>query len=311
MTDQEAHERFLRTRPDRHGLRALVEHLEPGAMIAGVRRLKGGLDASTHRVDLVTAAGARRGIVVRRFHREHEWHEPARLPREAATLARLASTDVPAPACLLLDETGDWLGVPALVLDLVPGRSSSGLGPGPWARRFAEAAAALHDIDFGDDLTATEGWLFAWQQPEAPTSWADEPLAARLWPTLAAVTAELTSEGTALVHHDLHPGNTLWSRGRLTGIVDWPLAGRGWPAYDRAYLRHDLSLSSGLDAGDAMAAAFGTADHPGWDLVVALRAIGELHLWLPVFNECGLPVTMTEARDRQRRWVERAIAGLG
>ena len=66
--DGEAHGRFLRSRPPRAGLLALVEDIEPGATIARVRRLKGGLEASTHRLDLATRSGALRSVVLRRFN---------------------------------------------------------------------------------------------------------------------------------------------------------------------------------------------------------------------------------------------------
>ena len=55
--DGEAHGQVLRSRPPRTGLRALVDEIEPGATIRRVRRLKGGLEASTQRIDLATWRG--------------------------------------------------------------------------------------------------------------------------------------------------------------------------------------------------------------------------------------------------------------
>jgi aminoglycoside phosphotransferase (APT) family kinase protein len=37
------------------------------------------------------------------------------------------------------------------------------------------------------------------------------------------------------IHRDYHPENTLWSRGRLTGVVDWTSASWGPPAVDVAH----------------------------------------------------------------------------
>jgi aminoglycoside phosphotransferase (APT) family kinase protein len=130
-----------------------------------------------------------------------------------------------------------------------------------------------------------------------------------VWPANTANADGLASGGArALVHHDLHPGNALWSRGRCSGIVDWPMAGRGHAAYDRAYLRLDVSLCLGLDAGDAIPVA---EDHPAWDLVVGLRALPSPDLWVQIYRELGAPVTAAEGRDRLRAWFERALAALG
>ena len=305
--DQEDHGRFLRSRPDRTGLRGLVEHLEPGAMVAGIRRLKGGLEASTHRVDLITRAGARRPIVVRRFNSAARWYDPARLVNEEATLASLVGTGVPAPECLLVDEAGSWLGTPAMVQTCLPG------GPAPpgrwveWAPRLLEAMARLHEVPA---VVEAEPWLSGWRTGTPPTSLAGDPWLERVWPVIEAHRPALeASTSGVLVHHDLHPGNTLWSRGRVTGIVDWPMAGAGFPAYDRAYLRLDVSICLGLDAGDAFR-SHEADDSPVWDLVVGLRALPHPDLWVSVYNEIGAPVTVPEGRDRLAAWFERAMAQL-
>lgn len=308
--DQEAHGQFLRSRPDRAGLRALVEHLEPGAMVAGIRRLKGGLEASTHRVDLITRTGARQPIVVRRFNSAARWYDPARLANEAATLASLVGTGVPAPECLLVDEAGDWLGTPSMVQTCLPG------GPAPparwveWAPRLLEAMALVHEVPA---VVEAEPWLYGWRRGTPPQSLRDDPWVAQVWPLIEAHAADLDSsspdEPAVLVHHDLHPGNTLWSRGRVTGIVDWPMAGAGEPAYDRAYLRLDVSICLGLDAGDAFRSRE-VDDSPAWDLVAGLRALPDPDLWVSVYNEIGVPVTAAEGRARLAAWFERAMAQL-
>jgi hypothetical protein len=48
------------------------------------------------------------------------------------------------------------------------------------------------------------------------------------------------------------PGNTLWARGRLTGVVDWSYGSWGPPAVDAAHLRWNLALAFGPEAADAL-----------------------------------------------------------
>ncbi len=311
MTSED-HHRFLRSRPSKAGLRALVEHLEPGGAIAGVRRLKGGLDASTHRVDIITRSGVRRPLVVRRFNDTFSWFDVERLPREAETLASLVSTSVVAPEMLELDVDGRWLGTPCMVQTCLPG------GPAPphrwadWSAQLVEAMALVHQIAPAVDA---EPWLTGWRGDEPPSALTGNPWLDRVWPVILAGRSALeASGGDALVHHDLHPGNSLWSRSKLSGIVDWTLAGRGFPAYDRAYLRFDLSLALGLGAGDEVemaSTALGIPpDDPTWDLVVGTRVVGSVADWTGVYVEIGLSITAADVESRLAAWFNRALASL-
>ena len=307
MTDDgDAHGRFLRSRPPRAGLQALVEHLEPGGTITRVRRLKGGLEASTHRVVLVSPAGNRRAIVVRRFNDSFHWYDPARLPKEEATLRSLEATAVRAPRVLDVDLEGRWFGTPSMVVTCLPGGTAPSSRWVDWSASLVDAMAAMHAVEPAVDA---EPWLTGWQRDEPPQSRAGDPWLDRVWPVIQENVGELAaSGGDALVHHDLHPGNAVWSRGRVSGIVDWPMAGRGYPAYDRAYLRLDVSLCLGLEAGDAIAARFDAVDSPAWDLVVGLRA--DPDLWVTSYVELGAPVTAEEGRARVAAWFERALSQL-
>jgi aminoglycoside phosphotransferase (APT) family kinase protein len=316
VDDDAHHDAFLRSRPPRARLVALVEHLEPGSTITGVRRLTGGLEASTHRVAFETAGGARSAVVIRRFNRSARWYDPERLPREAALLASLTPTPVPAPECLLVDVEGTWLETPAMVLTCLRGGAAP---PHRWVEWSPWLVAAMAEVHRVAPVVEAEPWLHGWREGEPPASLVGDPWLERVWPLVESARRELEASapvgGLPLVHHDLHPGNTLWSRGRVSGIVDWPLAGAGYPAYDRAYLRLDVSICLGLDAGDGVAAAsrsLGLADdHPAWDLVVGLRALPDPDLWVGVYNDLGVPVTIAEGRRRVAEWFERAIAAVG
>jgi hypothetical protein len=83
------------------------------------------------------------------------------------------------------------------------------------------------------------------------------------------------------IHRDYEPDNTLWSSGRLTGVVDWDRASYGPIAVDVAHMRCELGLRYGIAAADRFLAAFdqvrGGYEHdPYWDLrcVVDLPARG-------------------------------------
>jgi Ser/Thr protein kinase RdoA (MazF antagonist) len=222
----------------------------------------------------------------------------------------LAPTEVPAPEVLAVDGEGRWFGSPCLVLTCLPGGPAPFRRWVPWSRSLAASMAVLHAVT---PVVDAEPWLTGWSRDEPPSSLVGDPWVERVWPAITANARELAAGGAhGLVHHDLHPGNVLWRRGEVTGIVDWPMAGRGFAAYDRAYLRLDVSLCLGLAAGDAVAAWFeeSPSDSPAWDLVVGLRALPDPDLWVSVYRSLGAPVTEAEGRARLAAWFERALAAL-
>ena len=102
-----------------------------------------------------------------------------------------------------------------------------------------------------------------------------------------------------LIHRDYHPGNTLWSRRRLTGIVDWTQASSGPPGLDVGQMRWNLVAGHGQRVADRFLACYRAAsgraldDQSYWDLVSLLD------LLLDVGDPVGEPGDITPA-DLQR-----------
>ena len=82
-----------------------------------------------------------------------------------------------------------------------------------------------------------------------------------------------------LLHHDFHPGNVLWQRGTVTGVVDWQGACTGPAAADVAHCRVNL-LGFGTDAVLRFTAfrqqAAGAAYHPWGDVVTIIGFLDDL-----------------------------------
>ena len=95
--------------------------------------------------------------------------------------------------------------------------------------------------------------------------------------------SELPVPGGAavLVHGDLW-GNTLWSAGVCTGVIDWDAAGAGSAGIDLGTLRLDAALYYGPGiAGqilDGLLQAAGREpEHVAyWDVVAALTTVGDM-----------------------------------
>jgi aminoglycoside phosphotransferase (APT) family kinase protein len=111
---------------------------------------------------------------------------------------------------------------------------------------------------------------------------------------------------TTFLHRDYHPANTLWHRGRLTGIVDWTGASWGPPASDLAHLRGNLGVGHEPAVADRALALYrsagGTArDQRWWDVRTMLD-------WAPLL---GTRLGAGEGLDRVERWLEHVLDGSG
>jgi thiamine kinase-like enzyme len=105
-----------------------------------------------------------------------------------------------------------------------------------------------------------------------------------------------------LVHGDFHPGNVLWRRGKVSGVVDWQAACTGPAAVDVAHCRVNL-LTFGTDAAERFTAlwqhAASAAYHPWADVVIIIGFLDDLR------DDWGPERLLIEDI------LARAVAGLG
>jgi aminoglycoside phosphotransferase (APT) family kinase protein len=274
-----------------------------GGRITSIRSM--GVGATTlHAID---AGDPPRRLVVRRFHDERRlrtdpWYVPA---NEAAVLELLDDTEVPAPRLLAADPYGRLCDVPALLTTRVPGRPAAR----PWDMdRFlgamAQALARIHEVPLDTALPPYAPYYDpAVYGERRPPEWSGSPeLWERVFETLAGSEPEAPS---GFIHRDFHPGQTLWSGDRLTGIVDWTTGSRGPYAVDLARMRLNLALDYGIDVAGRFHTVYVAATgqdvrHPYWDLTDAADAV------------LDMPVPLTqEVADRYSRfehWVAIALA---
>ena len=167
--------------------------------------------------------------------------------REAAALAWLASTPVPAPALIAADPTGAQCDVPALLITVLEGHppSPTPANPHRLVAELARALASVHAVTPGA-VPPYRPWHDL--RSARPPRWAPVP-----WhPLWELVRADPPAADACLIHRDFHHGNTLWSGDRLTGIVDWTTASIGAAGVDVAHARWNLAV----DYGPEQAAAF-------------------------------------------------------
>ena len=140
-----------------------------------------------------------------------------------------------------------------------------------WLRQMAQMLARIHALD--SDGRRFESWLDAGRlSPPADASRAD------IWREAIALVAEPRAPTrTCFIHRDYQHFNLLWSRERLTGVVDWGGAGVGPPDVDVGHCRLNLTLLFSADVAERFREMYeaesGRTVDPWWD-VHALLSYG-------------------------------------
>ena len=96
------------------------------------------------------------------------------------------------------------------------------------------------------------------------------------------------------IHGDFQHFNFLWTRGRLTGVVDWGAASTEPPSADVGHCRLNLAVLFGADRAERFRLAYqaeaGRSVDPWWDLH-ALAAYGDAwRRFIPVQVNGRVPV---------------------
>lgn len=141
---------------------------------------------------------------------------------------------LPTPRLVAWDATGAVAGVPAVLMTWLPGRvvwDPKGLTR--WLVRLADVLPAIHEGVIAD---ADAGQYANYAQASyEPPAWATNRL---VWERAIEIFhGPVLETERCFVHRDFHPGNVLWQRGRVSGVVDWASACLGPPSVDIGHCR--------------------------------------------------------------------------
>jgi aminoglycoside phosphotransferase (APT) family kinase protein len=277
MTDR------VRHRPPERALRWAAGSIGPGCRVASVRRLTEGGWHANHALTIVDRGGRSHRLVLRRWARP-EWRteDPDfTAEREMCVLALVREARIPVPVVVAADPDAAFCDVPALLLTRLPGHS-----PGlprdmdAFLATLSGALAEIHAVEGRARELIPAYRRYYDRRCASPPAWSRRR---GLWERAIEVASQPPPDGRrCLIHRDYHPENTLWSRGRLTGIVDWTSGSWGAAAVDTGHMRWNLAITYGLDAADAFLhhhrslASEPLEDQRYWDLVTVLDLVPEI-----------------------------------
>ena len=221
---------------------------------------------------------------------------------------------VPTPLPVLIDQAGDWFGMPALVMSRLPGTSTYRIGDlAIWTDALAAALVAIHAAPVPFEMPAMlfrPAYLAAWI-PAADNR--DGRLAA-VGEVLTRLRVLAAGEVAVFSHGDFHPQNVLWEGDRISGVIDWSGARFIPRGLDVATCRTSLALSPGGDAADMFLAAY--RRHSGealanialWDVLCGIDAFEDGLNWLDGILYVEPAATGAQVVERATAFLDAALA---
>ena len=237
---------------------------------------------ANHRLRVRTPGGAEVELLLRRYTDAEQlasdpWYSPA---DEVAALRALERTDLPVPRVVAEDVDGDVCEVPTLLLTWLPGHPAGTPDDlDAFVRRLAEPLPAIHAVEAPDSMRTYESYVVSDGidvRDLRPPAWVFD---VRTWErALEATTQDPPQVPKRFIHRDYHHGNTVWSEGRLTGIVDWTTGCVGPATIDLAHARMNLAWDFDMETADAFMEAGRSLElnldvDPYWEVLDAVDAL--------------------------------------
>lgn len=273
-------------------LQRLIRQNRPDAQSVRVENfqlLAGGYSQETYSADAVIDSGGGAEtlpLIIRRDPPPEIDILPTKRRLEFQILERVGErTGIPVPKAHFLDEHGEVLERPAMVMERARGTADLTplFAPGnedeaeAVATEFCERIAELHatsldtldpEGDFRDarevgiDASSWESYMTSSMEffRESYHQIAFDPLPV-FYDMYASLPNKLpTPVPLAMCHGDYQPSNFLYEDGRITGIIDWEAAHVGDPREDIGWL-YQLSAITGFDLAGAVKADGGFLQH--------------------------------------------------
>jgi aminoglycoside phosphotransferase (APT) family kinase protein len=287
--------------PTEEQLERVREAIGAGSL-AHSHRLESGLSCT---MDVLREGSTR--MILRRYDPPGESTKVDGVERETRALELLQRANIPAPAPIWADREGVF-GEPALLISYVDGSPDlTPSNPFDWAEQLAGTLARIHDLR----LDERDAELFRLAGDEE-MDWIQEnledvlehPLGEELLRRRVALGQREGDADSVFIHADYWPGNTLWSDGDLTAVIDWESPCTGDRAMDVAYCSLDIRYLGMDKVAERFVAAYREASGDPlpnlalWEAVGLCRPMPDIAIWVPAWTAMGRPMTEDQARDR-------------
>lgn len=268
-----------------------------------------------HALNIERADGSRWKVTLRRLREHDAIAEPRGLEYEFEVLRLLERVGISAPHPIYLDAAGEHFGTPAIVLTFLPGKTN--VAPtevAPWTDALAAALHTVHAITpERADVSILKPLDNRARIEDIAADMRSDALSAEVVSVLRAHCDRIGPIPPTLIHNDYWAGNTIWSRGRLTGIIDWTHARLGDPRNDVSECRGAMVFDHDQATADQFLAAYerrlGRALPDIWffDLMRAVIAYLWYDFWLEGTRDLGVELDPAAMKQRLAAFLQRSL----
>ncbi len=286
----------------------VVHKIDPQNRLLCTWKLEGGVSAHVAVLEMLQPDGQTKKIIVRQHGDRDLKYNPQIATDEFKLLQLLHALGLAVPMPYDLDQSGEILARPSIVMEYIEGNPEFILTQvWDFIPQLATTLFRIHQVGCTNpDLTflpkIEERYTEMLRKRSAAVAkFVDEE---RIRETLEAVWPLPPRNHVTLLHGDFWPGNVLWKNGHLVAVIDWEDAARGDPLTDVANSRLEILWAFGSEAMDQFTSVYQSMTSldfmylPYWDLCAALRRVPQLSQW-------GLDTTTETAMHEKHRWFVR------
>lgn len=304
---------FPRRRPSTETLEWVAASTGTGSRVTGCRRMTGGVSSAVHRIT-IERGGVRSSYVLRQYPGAMGLDEAVR--QEVENLTVVAHSGLPVPRVVAADiEGGRTGGAPSLLMTRLPGQVDlTPADPGSWLRSIAELAARVHALEL--PVPILRPWQDSWIAPRHELRVPAGAQQHGVWTTAFAAIREAPPAVPAVfLHGDFLPVNVLWSRGKITGLVDWNGIHRGPRAVDIGHCRRYLAALHSPEWAQQLRSQYevitGQRLDPWWDIYALLHHDDQQPTWIRHQVAGRRTIDETGATQRVETLLKGALRRLG
>lgn len=292
----------------------IADKVYPGAKLIEHKKLEGGVSAQVFALELALPDAGSQKVVVRQYG-EVDLRADANIATHEFELLRLLKDqDLPTPKPFYVDESGEILPSPYLVVEFIDGKTvDEPANTLEFVGQMADVLTKIHQVEASFELSFLPNQQQAFTEKLAmkPTQ-PDESLSeSRIRDELLTHWPPTQQNKSVLLHGDFWPGNTMWKDDKLAGVIDWEDAGIGDPLADLGNGRLEILMLFGPEASEEFTNRYKSlmpnlnyGNLPYWDLCAALRPAGKMADW-------GLDdATLNKLQAGHKKFVDQAIAKL-
>jgi aminoglycoside phosphotransferase (APT) family kinase protein len=299
---------------DHEKFEQLILKIDPQSRLLHTWELTGGVSARVTAIEIERPDGLNRRLVVRQHGPNDLQRNPNIAGDEFNLLQILQSAGVPAPVPCYFDQSCDIFPASFVVVEYIEGHTEfSPVNRNDFLLSVAVHLAQFHSTDwsrFDLSFLPDQVTLYNEKLRARPTKLDDSLEEGSIRDILEPAWPFPNRNRSVLLHGDYWPGNILWHKSRLAGIIDWEDAHVGDPLADLAISRLEILWAFDMDAMRTFTRQYQSllkldfSSLPYWDLCAALRPAFQIATW------AGTPAREEAMRIKHHLFVAQAFEAL-